>query len=178
MLDVADPGSVEALPRTMGGRPLDVLINNAGVTSDVKSVEELTYEELERVFRINAVAPMVVTRAVLPGLRAGQQKKVINISSIMGSLTDAASKPDAKSYAYRASKSCLNMLTVCLANELRPAGFCCVAMHPGWVQTDMGGAGATLTAEASVRGMLAVIDGLSVAQTGWALDYRGERMAW
>jgi len=178
MLEVSDPASVEGLGRMMAGQAIDVLINNAGVTSDVKGVEQLTYEELERVFRINSVAPMMVTRAVLPGLRAGRGKKIVNVSSVMGSLTNAAATPDAKSYAYRASKSCLNMLTVCLGNELRGEGFSCVAMHPGWVKTDMGGAGAALTAEESVRGMLKVIDGLTVAQTGAYVDYAGRKMEW
>ncbi|HYE62681.1 MAG TPA: SDR family oxidoreductase [Phycisphaerales bacterium] len=177
-LDVADPASVAALPAALANQPIDVLINNAGVTSDVKSVADLTYEELERVFRINAVAPMIVTRALLPNLRAGRARKIINISSIMGSLTDAASKPDAKSYAYRASKSCLNMLTICLANELRKDGFACAALHPGWVQTDMGGQGAHLSPEESVRGLLRVIDSLTVAHTGAYLDHTGRRMDW
>jgi NAD(P)-dependent dehydrogenase (short-subunit alcohol dehydrogenase family) len=177
-LDVSDGASIEAMAKAVAGRPVDVLINNAGVNSPVKSLEELTAGELERVYRINVVGPMMVTRALLPSLRAGRRRVVVNISSMMGSLSDAASKPNAKSYAYRSSKSALNMLTVCMANELRPEGFTCVAVHPGWVRTDMGGNEAPLTVSESVSAMLKTIESLTPERTGAFIERDGRTIAW
>jgi NAD(P)-dependent dehydrogenase (short-subunit alcohol dehydrogenase family) len=177
-LEVTSAGDLEALAKALAGRPIDVLINNAGVNAKSKSVEQLSAEELEQTYRVNVVAPMMVTRAVLGNLRAGAQKKIVNISSMMGSLSNAAATPDAKSYAYRSSKSALNMLTVCLANELRSERFTCVAVHPGWVQTDMGGEEAPLSVEESVRAMVAMIDELTVARTGRFVERNGDPIAW
>lgn len=177
-LEVTSAGDLGALAKTLDGRAIDVLINNAGVNAKSKSVEQLSAEELEQTYRVNVVAPMMVTRAVLGNLRAGAQKKIVNISSMMGSLSNASATPDAKSYAYRSSKSALNMLTVCLANELRSERFTCVAVHPGWVQTDMGGEEAPLSVEESVRAMVAMIDELTVARTGRFVERNGDPIAW
>ncbi len=177
-LDVSSEGSIRALAAALGDRPIDVLINNAGVTSPVKSVAELSFSELGRVYATNVFAPMVLAGVLLPNLRAGQRKIVVNISSVMGSLASAAANKDAKSYAYRSSKSALNMLNVCQANELRGEGFTCVAVHPGWVKTDMGGGEAPLSAQESVAAMLRTIDGLTPERTGAFIERDGRPIAW
>ncbi len=176
-LDVADEGGISALGARLKDRPggIDVLINNAGVSSDQKSIGSLTQAELRRVFDINAFAPMLLTRAVLPCLRAGTRRTVFNITSALGSI---AGNTGGSSYAYRASKAALNMLTVSLSHELRGEGFCCVVAHPGWVQTDMGGTQAPLTPEQSVSAMLKVIDGLKPEDTGRFFNYDGKPIAW
>ncbi len=174
-LDVADDASLAALPGLVKGEPIDILINNAGVGTKFTSIEALESAELDRVFRINSFGPMLVTKALLPNLRAGVRKSVVNITSQLGSITNNSG---GSSYEYRGSKAALNMLTVCLSNELKPQGFTCIAIHPGWVQTDMGGANATLTPEQSVTSLIKVIDALEPGMTGKYLNYDGTGLPW
>lgn len=175
MADVTVPAQVEALGKRLAGEAVDVLINNAGVSSKASRLEELTLEELQRVFAVNASSPLVVTRALMPSLRAGGRKMVVNISSQLGSITN---NTGGSSYPYRASKAALNMLTVSLANELKPEGFTCVTVHPGWVQTDMGGPNATLTPVQAVGSMLGVFDRLTAGESGKFLNYDGKGLPW
>jgi NAD(P)-dependent dehydrogenase (short-subunit alcohol dehydrogenase family) len=174
-LDVADPASIKALRDHVKDRPIDVLINNAGVSSDSKSVKTLTSEELRRVFTINSFGPILVAQAILSNLEAGQRKLIVNISSVLGSI---ASNSGGNSYGYRGSKAALNMLAKCLANELKESGFTCVVAHPGWVQTDMGGPQAHLTPEASVKDLLALIAKLTPEDTGKFFKHDGSTLPW
>lgn len=174
-LDVAEPASHEELARKLAGRPVDVLINNAGVSSDANKLEKLTMAELQRVFAVNSFAPLLIARALMANLRAGQRKTIFNITSQLGSITN---NKGGSSYPYRASKTALNQLTVSLANELRGEGFTCVMVHPGWVKTDMGGPNATLTPEQSIEGMLKLLDGLKTDDTGKFYDYSGKILPW
>lgn len=174
-LDVADPDSHAALAEALAGRPVDVLINNAGVSSEANRLEKLTLEELQRVFTINAFAPLLITRALIRNLRAGERRTVFNITSQLGSI---ANNTGGSSYPYRASKTALNQLTVSLAHELKGEGFTCVVVHPGWVQTDMGGPNATLTPEQSIEGMLKLLDRLKPEDTGRFFQYDGKNLPW
>lgn len=174
-LEVTDAGSINALAKRLSGRPIDVLINNAGVSSTAKSIGELTTEELQRVFAINASAPMLVAAALLPNLRLGARKVVMNISSQLASI---ANNKGGSTYPYRASKTALNQLTVCMANELRAEGFCCVCVHPGWVKTDMGGPNAPLLPPESAGYLIRLLDGLTLAKSGSFLNYDGAAMPW
>jgi NAD(P)-dependent dehydrogenase (short-subunit alcohol dehydrogenase family) len=174
-LDVADPKSIEQATRSVGAEPIDVLINNAGVNSEGKRLEDLDAEDLRDVFAVNAIAPLLVAKGLLSCLRAGRQKKVINISSDMGSI---AHNTSGSSYAYRGTKAALNMLSTCMANELRRDGFSCIALDPGWVKTDMGGSGAPLTPRESISKMLELIDGLKPDQSGKYLDLEGRTVPW
>ncbi|MBI1191032.1 MAG: SDR family NAD(P)-dependent oxidoreductase [Tepidisphaera sp.] len=175
LADVTNPAQVAALGQRLAGEAVDVLINNAGVSSKANRLDDLSLEELARVFAVNASSPLVVTRAMMPGLRAGARRLIINISSQLGSITN---NTGGSSYPYRASKAALNMLTVSLANELRPEGFTCVTVHPGWVQTDMGGPNATLTPPQAVASMLGVFDKLTAGDTGRFLNYDGKTLPW
>jgi NAD(P)-dependent dehydrogenase (short-subunit alcohol dehydrogenase family) len=174
-LEVTDAGSIKALAKRLSGRPIDALINNAGVSSTAKSISELTMEELQRVFAINASAPMLVAAALLPNLRLGARKVVMNISSQLASI---ANNKGGSTYPYRASKTALNQLTVCMANELRADGFCCVCVHPGWVKTDMGGPNAPLLPPESAGYLIRLLDGLTPAKSGSFLNYDGATMPW
>ena len=129
-------------------------------------------------FRVNALGPLLLTRALLQNLRAGDRRLVVNVSTNLASLSRTGTEDAAGWYAYRASKAALNMMTRCLAAELAPEGFACVALHPGWVRTDMGGAGAPLSVEESVRGMRAVIEDLDMARSGGFRDYTGAELPW
>jgi NAD(P)-dependent dehydrogenase (short-subunit alcohol dehydrogenase family) len=174
-LEATDDRSILALTDRLAAHPIDVLVNNAGVSSETRSIADLTSEALLRVLHVNAAAPLVVVRAALPALRAGARRTIINISSQLGSI---ANNSGGSTYAYRASKAALNMLTVSLANELRPEGFTCVAMHPGWVRTDMGGPQAPLTPTDSVASMIAVIERLTATDSGRFLNYDGKPLPW
>ena len=174
-LDVAEPASVAAFAERLGGLPIDVLLNNAGRQYRVGAVEEIDFDEMADVFNVNAFGPLRVTRALLPNLRAGSDRRVIHVSTRMGSFGEFEG---GGMYGYRASKAALNMLHRCLAEELAGEGFLCVAFHPGWVRTDMGGSDATLSIEESVAGMLAVLDGLSPEQHGAFLNYDGTPLPW
>lgn len=180
LADVTDADGLSRLGRALEPHALDILINNAGVSSQAAKLEQCTPEELERVFRVNTIAPLMVVRAALPALRRGSRRLVVNISSQLGSI---ANNTGGSSYPYRASKCALNMLTVCLANEFRPDGIAFVAMHPGWVRTDMGGPKAPLAPHESVRAMLATIGTtpghtLSLDHSGAFLNYDGATLPW
>ncbi len=174
-LDVSDEKSIESLAERLAEEPIDVLINNAGVGEAGPGLEALSSEELESTFRVNAIGPVAVTRALLPNLRAGRRRTVVNLSSGLGSVSG---NTDGGWYAYRASKAALNQLTRTMAAELASEGFTCVVICPGWVRTDMGGTGAPLSAEKSVEAMLGVIDQLKPSDTGRFLNRRGTEVPW
>jgi NAD(P)-dependent dehydrogenase (short-subunit alcohol dehydrogenase family) len=150
-----------------------VLINNAGVGHTAASLDDVTATEMLRVFHVNGIGPLLLTRALLPNLRAGRRRLVINLSSVMGSI---ASTEGVGHYAYRASKAALNMINRIMANEL--SDVTCVVVHPGWVKTDMGGEGAGVEIPDSISGMLEVIDALTPADDGRYVDYEGNELPW
>lgn len=174
-LDVANQASVDALAESLEGRPIDLLINNAGIFPRYNKIEEVDFDDYSRTLAVNTLGPVRVTRALLPNLRLGEEKKVVNITSRLGSigLNDSGAY-----YGYRESKAALNMYTKTLALELGPEGFTCLTVHPGWVKTDMGGANANLTPEESISGMRAVIEKLGPADTGTYWSYSGEEVPW
>jgi len=174
-LDVADPASVVAFARELGDEPVDLLINNAGIVGDRGELTSLDAEDLSRTFLVNAVGPVLVTRALLPNLRRGQARKVVHLSSGMGSIGDNTS---GGSYGYRMSKAALNMASRNLAHDLKLDGITSVVLNPGWVQTDMGGPDATLPVGESVRRMLGIIDKLTIERTGQFLNHTGEPYEW
>jgi NAD(P)-dependent dehydrogenase (short-subunit alcohol dehydrogenase family) len=174
-LDVADPASVVAFARELGDEPVDLLINNAGIVGDRGELTSLDAEDLSRTFLVNAVGPVLVTRALLPNLRRGQARKVVHLSSGMGSIGDNTS---GGSYGYRMSKAALNMASRNLAHDLKLDGIMSVVLNPGWVQTDMGGPDATLPVGESVRRMLGIIDKLTIERTGQFLNHTGEPYEW
>lgn len=174
-LDVSNPLSIEGLGARLGDTPIDVLINNAGVSSPQKTLETVTADELARVFQINAFAPLLVTRSVLPCLNRGTRKLVCQVTSQLASIHN---NTGGSTYAYRGSKAALNQLNKSLSVELAPAGFTCVAIHPGWVRTDMGGPSAHLSPEESVAHMLRTLDTLTIEDTGRFLNFDGATLPW
>lgn len=175
-MDVADPASVAGAVLSIGDAGIDLLIGNAGVFPSGGSIESGFDEDaMKHAFDVNAVAPLKVAEALLPALRRGAGKKIAHITSLMGSMGDNTS---GGSYAYRISKAALNMATRNLAHELAADRFVVLALHPGWVQTRMGGAGAPLDAETSVRGMLEVIDRAGPGDTGRFLAFDGKELPW
>lgn len=177
-LDVTDAASVAALAKSLERQPLDLLINNAGLGVKIDGgpkLDQLKMADFERLMQVNAFGPVRVTQALLPNLRAGKGRTIVNITSGLGSITWNV---QGGFYGYRESKASLDMFTRTLAAELRPEGFTCVALMPGWVKTDMGGPNATLTPEESVSAMRKVIDRLKPADDGKLFDYDGTNPPW
>ncbi|MBS0224270.1 MAG: SDR family oxidoreductase [Proteobacteria bacterium] len=177
-LEVTDYEAVKALARKLSGEAIDVLICNAGIGGSrgegAQSLGSLDPKVWREVFEVNTLAPLMMAEAFADHVARSRQRKLIAISSILGSIANN----NGGRYFYRASKSALNMEWNCLARDLAGKNVICVALHPGWVQTDMGGSGAPLTIEQSVPGMIRVIDGLELSDNGRYLQYDGTELAW
>lgn len=174
-LDVTDAASVAALAERLDGTGIDLLINNAGVSGDgANSIRELDTDGMALTYAVNAIGPMRVTQALLRNLEAGDGRTIVQISSVMGSIKNNWGG----AYDYRASKAALNMLNSSLAKELGKQGYTSVVLHPGWVQTRMGGETAPVKPEDSVAGMLKVIAGLTDSDNGKFYDYQGKPIPW
>ena len=177
-LDVAQPKSraelVRELPLVLGDDArIDLLVNNAGVLHSGERFGHLDQAVLEDSLRINAIGPFLLSEAVAPLLADGA--RIANLSSVMGSIT----RQDAfRSPSYGASKAAQNLLNAQLAHALAARDIRVLSLHPGWVQTDMGGTGAEVTPAASVAGLLQVIDAAMPAQSGSFLDWRGQTVPW
>lgn len=175
-LDVADTASRAELVRALvADAGLDLLIHNAGVLLRDERLGELDAAAFQEAFEVNALAPLLLTEALLPLLRAGHKPKVAFLSSQLGSITrtEAFYTP-----SYAMSKAALNMAGRLLARPLIEAGVAGVLLHPGWVRTAMGGPQAPLEAAEAVAGMLAVIDALPRDGAMRFLDYLGETLPW
>ena len=174
-LEVTDYAAVAALARTLSGEAIDVLINNAGIAGReatvLGSIDPVVWRQT---FEVNTLAPLMIAEPFVEHVARSQGRKLIAISSRLGSIGLA----DSGRYAYRASKAALNMEWKGLSKDLAGKGVICVVLHPGWVQTDMGGTAATLTIEQSVPAMVKVIDGLKPADSGRFLNYDGAELPW
>lgn len=176
-LDVADPKSraslVHDLPLVLGDDRLDLLVNNAGVLHSGERFGHVEAAILEDSFRTNAIGPFLLAQALAPLLNDGA--RIANLSSVMASI---ASRGEFRSPSYCASKAAQNMLTVQLAQAVAARDIVVLALHPGWVQTEMGGEHATVPTADAVRGLLQVVDGATPAQSGSFLDWRGGALPW
>lgn len=177
-LDVAEPKSIVELARELplaigDDARLDLLINNAGVLHSGERFGTVKAANLDDSFRTNAAGPLLLTQALAPHLR--DAATVANISSELASIA-GVSRFGTPSYCI--SKAAQNMVSVLLAHALRARGIVVLALHPGWVQTEMGGAGATLSSDVSAAGLLKVIAAASQADSGHFLDWRGDPLDW
>ena len=175
-LDVDDGPQVAALANKLSGQPIDVLINNAGIygPKDVTR-DTVDYDAWGQVFRTNAMSPLAVSAAFAANVAQGGQKKIITLSSIMGSIAENDSSGD---FIYRSSKAAVNAVMKSLAGDLKSEGITVAVLHPGWVRTDMGGPDASIEAPESVTGMRAVIAGLKESDSGRFLNYDGTKIPW
>ena len=175
--DVASQASVDAMAKELKGTAIDMLINNGALNPDDGRLADLDMARVEQVVSVNSVGQVRVMQALLPNLRKGDGKKIASISSDLGSISGVTDESIGY-YAYRAGKAALNMFNACIGHELKPEGFTCLALHPGWVRTRMGGDRAPLDARTSVEGMLRVIDSATPAQSGSFLDFTGHVRPW
>jgi NAD(P)-dependent dehydrogenase (short-subunit alcohol dehydrogenase family) len=170
-LDVTDDASIAVLSKRLAGKPIDVLICNAGVIGPRESIPTSKYSHAiwHEVLSTNVAGPYQTVQALLSNLEKATGAKIALISSSMGS----TSRADGGYYAYRASKAGLANLAANLAVDLRGRRIAVAAYHPGWVRTDMGGPSATLDAATSARGLASRIERLSLATSGVFEDYSG-----
>lgn len=184
-LNVSDSASIAAFGQTVAGQTetLDLLINNAGANGIAFGAEvtrsgvlDLAPDHFMAQMRVNALGPMLMVRALLPLLRGSGAGVVANVSSQLGSLSLGARM--LRDIGYNASKAALNMITAALAGTLSSEPILTVSIHPGWVRTDMGGAEADLSADASARAVLSTLDGLDAGDNGAFLLWDGTPHPW
>jgi NAD(P)-dependent dehydrogenase (short-subunit alcohol dehydrogenase family) len=174
-LDVADHDSLAALRVRFAEDTIDVLINNAGtIGPDDQSTAKMDFDGFLETLNINTLGPLRVTQALLPALQRSKAAKILTITSKMGSLSYAPSDH----IAYRASKAAVNKVMQCVATDLKPKGIAVAVIHPGWVRTDMGGAGADIDVGTSAAGIVSVVEKLSIASTGQFWNYDGGIIQW
>lgn len=175
-MDVSDEASMREAVALLNDEAIDVFINNAGVYGPRDAnFGNVDGPAMAEVLYTNAVAPVLLTQLLIDNVRKGSGKKLVYVSSKMGSIADNGR---GGSYIYRSSKTALNSVVKSLALDLAPEGIATATLHPGWVRTDMGGPNGLIDAPESVSGMLNVIDGLSVANTGQFFNYDGATIAW
>ncbi|KAF0291959.1 C-factor [Amphibalanus amphitrite] len=191
-LDVTDEASyprlVKQVEQVVKGDGLNLLINNAGFANN-QPLHELTSEQMRHMYDVNCIAPIMLTKAFLPLLRAGshanpdlsgeimcwKRAAVVNINSRMGSIADNGM---GKFYAYRASKAAQNAVTRSLGIDLRPERILVVSVDPGWVQTRMGGPNGKISPEESARRIVSTLSKLGPEHTSTYMDNLGEPLPW
>jgi len=190
-MDLSDDAAVVAAMAELRGSSgagagidgLDLVINSAGADARAFGADEqhrgpfdVDAAALNGLLAVNVTGPMVLTREALPLLRQGSNPMIVNISSQLGSMQVAATM--GRDTAYCVSKAALNMLSIKSTEALKPEGIGVVMIHPGWVQTDMGGPNAALTSAESAAAVLGTIDGLTIADTGRFLTWDGRDHPW
>ena len=184
-LDVADAESIRRLAADLDGRPIDVLINCAGTMGsktfsqgglEIGKFGDFDDEEWEQIFRVNVFGPMQICEALVQNVAGSEQKKMVTLSSIVGSMEKNTA---GGLYAYRASKAAVNAIMRSMALDLaKQYQIIAIPLHPGWVKTDMGGPNADIDMPGSVAGMRSVIRDLTLEQAGRFWMYDGTELPW
>ena len=176
-LDVTDHGQIEKLSQTLANKPIDLLINNAGVFPDIndRSFGQTDYDSWAHAFLVNTMAPLKMAEEFIAQITQSSRKTIVTITSKMGSVADNGR---GGSYIYRSSKSAVNMVIKSIAIDLESNDIISVLLHPGWVRTDMGGPSGLISVEQSVSGMLSVIREVTSADSGKFIAYDGQIVPW
>ncbi len=181
-VDLLDAASIEQLARQLAGQPLDVLINNAGIMGAIpyranlqrQHFGSVDYDLWEQVFRTNTLGTVKMTEACLELVAASAQKKIVNLSSTTGSISESRRE----ALAYTTSKTALNKAMTVIAEQVRPRGVIVALLCPGYVKTRMDVGGASVEITDSVTGMRTLIAGLTLADSGTFRRYNGEQIGW
>ena len=174
-LDLLKESAGYTLANFLGDRPIDILINNAGVGSTNQHLEAVSAKPWLEVLKVNLIAPLLVTQAIIDNVKKGSDKKIYFLSSQLGSIGDNTS---GGMYIYRSSKTGLNQVVKSLSVDLKSQGITVVSLHPGWVKTDMGGPNAPVSIDESIKGMMQVIYATDIRDTGRFLNYDGKELPW
>jgi NAD(P)-dependent dehydrogenase (short-subunit alcohol dehydrogenase family) len=174
-LDVTNNDSISEFSMKIDDN-IDLLINNAGVPDGRwRSVEEIDDEWALEVININSLGPVRMVKSLYPKLKGGDLTKIIMISSLMGSIDDCKI---GRSYAYRASKTALNMFAVSMKKECLEDNISFLILHPGWVKTRMGGDKAPVELEDSVNGMMKLVENHKLEDSGKFMSFDGKEINW
>ena len=178
-LDDSNEEAIQSLPGRLSGilteKKIAIFINNAGIYGQTQTLDEVDPEEWLQVFRVNTIAPLLLTRALLPLMDRQLPGKLLYLSSKMGSIADNGG---GSTYIYRTTKTALNQLVKSLSIDLAGQGLLTAVLHPGWVRTDMGGPNGLIDANESVAGLMQVIDELDVATSGHFFNFDGTEIPW
>lgn len=177
LLDVTHAQQRQALAAQLHGRPIDILFNNAGLSGNwgTQGFGQCQAEEWLAVLHANVVAPMLLMQDLVENVAASDLKLIANMTSKMGSIDDNGS---GGAYIYRSSKAALNMVTKSAAIDLARRGITVVALHPGWVRTDMGGPNGELSVEESVTALRRNLANITPADSGRFIDIDGSTIPW
>lgn len=174
-LDVGDGASIAACAKAIGDAPIDVLINNAGVVGGMpQTLESIDFDAWMDAVRIMTIGPFRVVQAFLPNLLASPSPKVMTVTSQLA----ASTWPMGGFYAYSSAKAGVNKVMQAMALDLKARNVAVALIHPGWVQTDMGGPGAQITPQESATGIRSVIAAMSLADTGKFYKWNGDIHPW
>ncbi|KXF82402.1 SDR family oxidoreductase [Enterovibrio coralii] len=175
-LEVTDHQAIDALSAALKDRHYNLIINNAGYYGPKGyGFGNTDMNEWRRVLEINTIAPLKIAEAFYPQLKAGSPGIFAALSSKVGSMTENTS---GGGYIYRSSKAALNSVVKSLSNDLSHEGIVAVALHPGWVQTEMGGPNALISTETSASGLVKVLDSLTNEDSGKFLNFDGSEIPW
>ena len=177
VLDMNEINSFPTFADKLGTQPIDLLLNNAGLygAEIYQTLGQVDVVEWHHVMTVNVFAPLKLIEILLNNLVLATRPVIGNLSSKMGSISDNKS---GGTYIYRSAKAALNAVTKSLAIDLSSKGIITVALHPGWVRTDMGGQNALITTDTSVTGLRQVIAKLTLADSGCFLAFDGCLIPW
>lgn len=174
-MDMNDVAQIRRYAAKLHDKPIDLLFCNAGISGKRgMAIGSFDFQSWEEVLRVNLLGPAALAEALVDHVAASERKTIALMSSRLGSIGESSGM----TLPYSTSKAALNMLAKGLAATLASKAIIVVAVSPGWVRTDMGGAGAPLSPEASVRGLRKVIEGLTPRDSGRFLSHDGTQIPW
>ncbi len=174
-MDMNDVAQIRRYAAKLHDKPIDLLFCNAGISGKRgMAIGSFDFQSWEEVLRVNLLGPAALAEALVDHVAASERKTIALMSSRLGSIGESSGM----TLPYSTSKAALNMLAKGLAATLASKAIIVVAVSPGWVRTDMGGAGAPLSPEASVRGLRKVIEGLTPRDSGRFLSHDGTEIPW
>ena len=181
-LDIGSGESIAAFGAAVGDRPVDVLYNNAGIDARAAGADDgargaldITEEQFRAVMDVNVLGPVLMVQALASNLEVAGGK-IVNVSSQVGSIEVA--QTTGRDVSYTSSKAALNMVTLKQSQVLSPLGISVISLHPGWVRSEMGGPRATLDPAVSATGIAALVDTLTIDQTGSFYQWDGSIHPW
>lgn len=175
-LDVTSAQQITSLAGTLKGKSIDILLNNAGYYGPKnEKLGKIDYVEWAKTLEINTIAPLIVSQAFISHVAASEQKVIATVSSKMGSIQENTS---GGSYVYRSSKTAVNQVMKSLSIDLKDQGITVIILHPGWVQTDMGGPNALINTDTSTQGLKKVLDGVTFKDSGTFINYDSNPIPW
>ncbi|MDG2434531.1 MAG: SDR family NAD(P)-dependent oxidoreductase [Gammaproteobacteria bacterium] len=182
ILDVTNHEEIDLLSKSLSNKPIDIIINNAGIIGPFPIFEHIEkqrfttmdYTVWEKVLRTNLFGPVKISESFLENIKNGQEKKIIFISSTVGSINEGKES----AYAYATSKTALNKAISLMAENLKNENIHVLALCPGYVKTRMNAGGANLETDESIKGMIKQIDSLDESNTGTFIRYNGELITW